>query len=167
MDLVFEWDAQKAKRNLRKHGITFDEAITVFDDTLASIFNDETSAEEREIMVGYSILNRLLLVCFTERSAGCGLLVRGRPPGRNVTNMKNTSKSNPKRRERAELRPEYRFDYSKALPNRFAGKRRSRSVVVLLDSDVATVFKDAESVNTALRALLTALPLAGNKRRRA
>jgi uncharacterized DUF497 family protein len=70
MDLVFEWDDQKAKCNHRKHGITFDEATTVFDDALASIFLDEdhSSAEEREIIVGYSILNRLLLVCFTERA---------------------------------------------------------------------------------------------------
>jgi uncharacterized DUF497 family protein len=69
MDLVFEWDARKAKGNLRKHGITFDEATTLFDDALASIFPDEdhSGAEEREILVGYSILNRLLLVCFTER----------------------------------------------------------------------------------------------------
>jgi uncharacterized DUF497 family protein len=70
MDLVFEWDAQKAKRNLRKHGISFDEAITVFDDSLAAIFpnEDHSGAEAREIIVGYSILNRLLLVCFTERA---------------------------------------------------------------------------------------------------
>ena len=81
--------------------------------------------------------------------------------------MKNTSKTKSKQRERGELRPEYKFDYSKARPNRFAGKRGSRSVVVLLDSDVASVFKDAESVNTALRALLTAIPLPANKRRRA
>jgi hypothetical protein len=82
-------------------------------------------------------------------------------------NMKNISKAKPKKGERGELRPEYKFDYSNALPNRFAGKRGSRSVVVLLDSDVATVFKDAESVNAALRALLTAIPLPGKKRRRA
>jgi len=81
--------------------------------------------------------------------------------------MKNTSKAKSKQRERGELQPEYKFDYSKALPNRFAGKRGSRSVVVLLDSDVATVFKDAESVNKALRALLTAVPLTANKRGRA
>ncbi len=69
MDLVFEWDARKAKGNFRKHGVTFDEATTVFDDALASIFPDEdhSSTEEREILVGHSILNRLLLVCFTER----------------------------------------------------------------------------------------------------
>ena len=81
--------------------------------------------------------------------------------------MKNNSKAKAKEQGRGELRPEYKFDYSKALPNRFAGKRGSRSVVVLLDSDVATVFKDAESVNKALRALLTAVPVAANKRRRA
>ena len=77
--------------------------------------------------------------------------------------MKNISK--PKKRERGELRAEYRFDYAKAKPNRFAGKRRSRSVVVLLDSDVSAVFKDAESVNAALRALLTAVPTLGKRRR--
>lgn len=81
--------------------------------------------------------------------------------------MKNISKAKSKQPRRGELRPEYRFDYAKALPNRFAGKRGSRSVVVLLDSDVATVFKDAESVNAALRALLSAVPLAANKRKRA
>jgi hypothetical protein len=81
--------------------------------------------------------------------------------------MKNTSKAKSKPPARGDLRSEYQFDYSKALPNRFASKRGSRSVVVLLDSDVATVFKDAESVNTALRALLTAVPLAAKKRRRA
>ena len=72
MDLVFEWDARKAKGNFRKHGVTFDEATTVFDDVLASIFPDEdpSSGEEREILVGHSILNRLLLVCFTERAGG-------------------------------------------------------------------------------------------------
>jgi hypothetical protein len=81
--------------------------------------------------------------------------------------MKNTSKVKAKPQGRGELRPEYKFDYSKAFPNRFAGKRGSRSVVVLLDSDVASVFKDAESVNAALRALLTAIPSSADKRRRA
>lgn len=58
---------------------------------------------------------------------------------------KNTAKAKPKRRARPELRPEYKFDYSKALPNRFAGKRGPTSLVVLLDSDVASVVKDAHS----------------------
>jgi uncharacterized protein len=69
MSVEFEWDDDKAKTNLKKHKVGFDEASTVFADHLAKIFNDdEHSAEEvREIIVGYSILNRLLLVSFTER----------------------------------------------------------------------------------------------------
>ncbi len=57
-----------------------------------------------------------------------------------------------------ELRREYRFDYSKARPNRFASRARDGSVVVLLAPDVAKVFKDGHSVNQALRAILSAVP---------
>ena len=70
MPLVFEWDARKASSNQRKHKVSFDEASTVFDDALAIIFPDEghSNGEEREIIIGYSILERLLIVSFTERS---------------------------------------------------------------------------------------------------
>jgi uncharacterized DUF497 family protein len=69
--MEFEWDKVKATANFKKHGITFDEASTVFADSLARIFDDaEHSTEEhREIIVGHSILGRLLLVSFTEREA--------------------------------------------------------------------------------------------------
>ena len=53
-----------------------------------------------------------------------------------------------------DLLPEYNFDYNKAKPNRFAQK----VINVTLDDDVAKVFTDSESVNKALRAILTALP---------
>jgi hypothetical protein len=56
------------------------------------------------------------------------------------------------------LRDEYRLDYSKARPNRFAGRLRAKPVVVLLAPDVAKVFKTGESVNDALRAILNAVP---------
>jgi hypothetical protein len=53
----------------RKHGVTFDEAGTVFADPLAVIFDDEEHSQDeiREIVIGYSVLQRLLLVSFTER----------------------------------------------------------------------------------------------------
>jgi len=65
----FEWDEDKAKSNWIKHGVSFDEASTVFDDSLARIFDDElhSTDERREIIIGHSINNRLLVVCFTER----------------------------------------------------------------------------------------------------
>jgi uncharacterized DUF497 family protein len=69
MPLVFEWDSPKAVVNLKKHGVSFDEACTVFDDPLAAIFRDDdhSISEAREIVIGNSILGRLLLVCFVER----------------------------------------------------------------------------------------------------
>jgi hypothetical protein len=53
---------------------------------------------------------------------------------------------------------EYRFDYTKARPNRFAGRREAGSVLIELAPDVAKVFQDAESVNAALHSILNALP---------
>jgi len=69
MGLRFEWDDSKAHLNLRNHGVGFDEAQTVFVGPLARIFDDEAHSveEEREIVIGYSSRDRLLLVCFTER----------------------------------------------------------------------------------------------------
>jgi uncharacterized protein len=69
MSLQFEWDARKAATNHKKHGVPFEEAATVFADSLALIFDDDVhSADEpREIIIGHSSKNRLLLVSFTER----------------------------------------------------------------------------------------------------
>lgn len=53
---------------------------------------------------------------------------------------------------------EYRFDYSKSRPNRFADKAGETPLVVVLDPDVAEVFTTPEAVNKALRALITAMP---------
>jgi uncharacterized DUF497 family protein len=67
--MKFEWDPQKAESNLRKHDVSFEEAITVFNDTLALIFDDveHSQAEHREIIIGTSTLRRIILVCFIER----------------------------------------------------------------------------------------------------
>lgn len=69
MSVGFEWDANKARLNLRNHRVSFVEATTVFDDPLAVIFDDvnHSADERREIIVGHSISQRLLLVCFSER----------------------------------------------------------------------------------------------------
>lgn len=69
MSPTFEWDAAKASANIKKHGVSFEEASTVFDDPIAAIFDDEDHSieEQREIIVGHSNQNRLLIVSFTER----------------------------------------------------------------------------------------------------
>jgi uncharacterized DUF497 family protein len=69
MRLRFQWDPRKATANQAKHGISFEEALTVFANPLARIFDDEehSGEEPREIIIGHSTRDRLLVVCFTER----------------------------------------------------------------------------------------------------
>ena len=55
-----------------------------------------------------------------------------------------------------ELRDHYDFDFAKAKPNRFAERLSKEAIVIVLDPDVATVFRTSESVNEALRVLITA-----------
>jgi uncharacterized protein len=68
--VIYEWDAKKAKENLRKHGVSFDEAVTVFYDPLSATFNDpdHSMGEPRFVSVGYSSRGRLLFVSHTERA---------------------------------------------------------------------------------------------------
>jgi len=67
--MEFEWDTKKAESNLFKHGISFTEAQTVFDDPLYVDFYDpdHSEAEHRYIIIGESSKNRILLVSYTER----------------------------------------------------------------------------------------------------
>jgi hypothetical protein len=68
----FEWDPAKARANVRKHGVSFEEALSVFYDEFAVQFFDEdhSSAEERFLMLGMSSGARMLLVCHCERETG-------------------------------------------------------------------------------------------------
>lgn len=70
MSLQFDWDENKAENNLKKHGISFDEAKTVFYDDFARIFYDSAHSdnEVRELIIGFSNRNRLIIVSYTERS---------------------------------------------------------------------------------------------------
>jgi hypothetical protein len=117
----FEWDPAKAASNVRKHGISFDEAVTVFrlsrvwrekpnhegrytcpgplcwkmvfplktvdpvfKDPLAFIFDDEAHSEQehREIIIGMSALQRMVLVCFVERLEDIVRIISVRPATR-------------------------------------------------------------------------------------
>ena len=76
MPLQFEWDPNKAERNLAKHRVSFEEAITAFADPLARIFNDDahSGGEPREIIIGHSVRQILLLVSFTSPGARIRIL---------------------------------------------------------------------------------------------
>ena len=67
--MQFEWDENKAKQNLSKHGVSFEEAKTIFDDPLYVDFYDpdHSDNEERYLMVGQSNRRRILILSYTER----------------------------------------------------------------------------------------------------
>jgi uncharacterized protein len=69
MGLLFEWDQKKARRNIKMHGISFDEASTAFRDPLSRTIADplHSKGEERLVLLGESLRGRLLVVVHTER----------------------------------------------------------------------------------------------------
>jgi uncharacterized DUF497 family protein len=83
MALKFEWDENKSKLNLKKHGIDFEEGKTVFNDPFAITINDpdHSSLEERYLEIGISSKGRILVVWYTERNdniriIGCRRAIR-------------------------------------------------------------------------------------------
>lgn len=70
--IQFDWDTKKAATNLKKHGISFEEARSVFYDEFAVQFYDDehSEGEDRFLMLGLSCESKILLVCHCERDAG-------------------------------------------------------------------------------------------------
>lgn len=66
---MFEWDDEKARKNLAKHGVSFDEAMTIFPDDDSETIHDPDHSEEEDrwVTTGLSDRKRLLVVCHTER----------------------------------------------------------------------------------------------------
>jgi uncharacterized DUF497 family protein len=69
MELTFEWDEEKDQSNQKKHGVSFDEAKTVFNDPRSITIADEqhSQEEDRYIDIGLSSRSRLIVVSYTER----------------------------------------------------------------------------------------------------
>jgi len=67
--VIYEWDPTKAKVNLRDHGVSFEEAATVFLDPLAVTYPDpdQSDEEDREITIGHSVKQRILFVSHCQR----------------------------------------------------------------------------------------------------
>ena len=84
MSYEFEWDANKAEENLRKHEVSFNEAATVFADPLALLMPDpdHSVGEERHLVLGISAAGRLLVVSHAERPLRTRL-ISARPATRN------------------------------------------------------------------------------------
>jgi len=172
LSLIFEWDENKANENLKKDGVSFDEAKTVFNDPFSvTIYDPDYSIDEdRYIGIGLSSKGRLSVVSYLERGTKkYALSVAGRQQRRSKGIMKKNEKSN----EVNEMRNEY--DFSGGVRGKhFKAYRQGHTVkinkqdgsvevhyftqeegAVMLDPDVKKHFPDSESVNKALRSLVT------------
>jgi hypothetical protein len=128
----FEWDGSKAASNLKKHRVSFDEAVTVFYDPLAATFGDPDHSQDE---------SRLITVGYSARVA--------RPSAKgNVMKTKRPAQAD-------DLRSEYNFDYSTAVRGKYYRRLiREGANVAVLEPDVARVFRSSAAVNKALRSLL-------------
>lgn len=91
--MEFEWDPRKAAKNLRAHGVSFDEAATVFGDPLGVTAPDpdHSQGEERFITVGLSGVSRLVMVAHTERGGRIRIIsARGLSPAERKTYAEET-----------------------------------------------------------------------------
>jgi len=72
--IEFEWDAAKAATNLRKHGVSFEEAVTVFSDAFSLTIADPVEPENRLVTVGWSHRRRTLVVVHSDRGTAIRLI---------------------------------------------------------------------------------------------
>ena len=81
--LTFEWDIRKSRNNLRRHGVSFDEAMTCFSDVYSQTIHDPDHSidEDRYVLLGMSIRGRLLVVVHAERDDTIRL-ISARPANR-------------------------------------------------------------------------------------
>lgn len=143
--MKFEWDPQKAALNLKKHGVSFEDAAAVFGDPLAG-----TIPDRRRLGIG-----SLWSIRTGPTGFGSSVLVLQREPKRrNMKKVKNTAGND-------DMRPEY--DFSGAVRGKYYERFRQSSNVVLLDPDVSASFPNSESVNQALRALASAARKGGRR----
>ncbi len=170
--MSFEWDDPKAAANLRKHGVSFDEAEDMF--AAAAFFEDfdHSETEPRYLAIGFSAKGRMLTVVFT-RPAFIGLSAPAkRTNGSSSVMARRNAKPAKSRSPHDDYELPAELNLSKlefigfgvdALERHFASQRKT----IILDSDVARVFDSSESVNTVLRGIIKSLVIARKRRKSA
>lgn len=151
--MLFEWDDDKATGNIKKHGVSFKEAATVFGDPLAVTYNDpdHSMRESRFITIALSEQGKLLIVAHADPATTSESSAHATRRIRKGSCMKKESESE----AGDELRPEYDASVLKGgVRGKYAERYRRGTNLILLAPDVAEAFPDEQSVNEALRLLM-------------
>lgn len=160
MAYEFEWDPAKADANDRKHGVSFEEAVTAFADPFALLLLDPSHSveEERYLALGRSDLGPASLLYLSLSVLREPVSVA--PDSLLVASSANMKKPRAGSRPRLDpdrdtMRPEY--DFSTAARGAIATRYREGTNIVVVDPAVRDVFPDSNSVKEALRALAPVL----------
>src|SRR5206468_10305324 len=152
MALEFEWDAAKAERNLKEHGVSFHDATTIFRDTLSiTILDPDHSDSENRFVDKACLIVWNCSWCRTPNArTGFESSAHDERHGRNAKIMKKQS-----RRKRSEDKDTMRreYDFSGGVRGKHAAKYAEGTNVVVLEPDVAREFRTTEQVNETLRAV--------------
>ena len=146
--LQFDWDEDKASRNLRAHGVSFEEAKAAFADPLNAVKPDRahSEGEERFVLLGESDPGRLLVVVHSMRNSAIRIISASLQTGASVLNMNVPHPEDP------DIMLEYDFSGPDVVRGKYA-KYFIQGRTVILDADNARRFPDSKSVNDALRGL--------------
>ena len=130
--LRFEWDRRKAALNARKHGVSFEDARSVFFDERARLIDDpdHSEVEERFVMLGMSSSLRMLVVCHCYRDEENVVRI--------VSARKATARESRSYPKRCSMRKEY--DFSKSRKNPYASQLK-KQITIRLDEDSIAWFK--------------------------
>jgi uncharacterized DUF497 family protein len=144
---VLRWDPEKARSNLRKHRVAFEEAASVFRDVLSVTISDplHSTDESRLVTIGRSDRGRTLVVVHSDFEETIRI-ISARRPARGGNTKKARSKRKPE-----EMLSDY--DFSGGVRGKYASRFANGTIMVVLDPDVAELFPDPRSANRALRAL--------------
>jgi len=150
----FEWDDEKAESNLMKHGVSFEKATAVFEDSFSITFVDidHSDGELREITFGSTLFNEVLVVSHTTREDRFRII-----SARHATKAERRKYMNKKSdeiRDDDDLRPEYDFDFSKGVRGKYYTPKSSTTTLMRIENDVLHYFSSPEQVNEALRTLI-------------
>jgi uncharacterized DUF497 family protein len=164
--VVYEWNAGKAKANIHNHGVSFDEAATVFLDPLALTFPDpyHSGGEERRSRSATPPDIRSSSCRIASAETAYESSAHEKRPEESAGNMKKASAKSLD----DDLRPEYDLSQLKGgVRGKYYRQAAAGTNLMLIEPELAKVFGDAESVNRALRLLVdTAEAAAGPSRRR-
>ena len=156
MSLRFEWDPNKAEANLSRHEVSFEEAVTVFADPLARIFPMKNIQFTSCVKSSSATLQVLTIECefsvHAKRLAGSAKI------------MKKTLGRKKKSADEEALRSEYRFDYSKSQPNRFAAKMGKRNRGCCTQTRCRGNLQIVRGGQCSLRSIIAAMPSKQDRR---